>query len=148
LHGLGSYGEFFLGQGLILFVRGNCCNCASRGKLCANEFFKLTYEISKSRPYKCILTEAYEHYALNLCSSVNAQLRAQSCRSNQNMGEGSAPCAVSPGTLHCGGIFPVATNLGSAVCGDCKQYLLILNTVILFLAELIRSPVTFFVPTD
>ncbi len=52
LHSLESYGDFFLGQQLILFVRENYCNCASCGKSCANEFFKHAYKISKSRLHK------------------------------------------------------------------------------------------------
>jgi hypothetical protein len=49
---MGNY--IFLGQQLILFVRENYCNCASRGKFHANEFFKRTYKISKWRPQKRI----------------------------------------------------------------------------------------------
>ncbi len=53
LRGLESYGDF-LDQRLILFVRENYCNCASRGKFCANEFFKHAYKISKSSQHKRI----------------------------------------------------------------------------------------------
>ncbi len=76
----------FLGQRLILFVHENRCNCASRGKFCANEFFKRAYKISKSRPHKRIFDPCkWTLRAANL-RSVNAQLRVQSCPSNQNMG--------------------------------------------------------------
>ncbi len=51
---LESYGESFLGQLLILFVRENYCNCASCMKFCTNEFFKHAYKISKTRPHKRI----------------------------------------------------------------------------------------------
>jgi hypothetical protein len=54
LHSLESYGNFFLGQELIPFVRNNYCNCASCGKFRANEYFKRACKICKSRPHKRI----------------------------------------------------------------------------------------------
>jgi hypothetical protein len=73
LHGLESYGEFFMGKRLIPLVHENCCNCDSQGKS--------TQMSSSSTHTKCpnrgrantFLTCTNEHYAANLCG-VNAQL--------------------------------------------------------------------------
>jgi hypothetical protein len=60
---------FFLGQRLILFVRENFCNGASRRRFPSNEFFKRAYSTkfpNRGRT-NAFLTCANEHHAANLC---------------------------------------------------------------------------------